>query len=71
MTKILQNLHSGRKVITQIELEPWKPEIIDQKLNYIHYNPVEAGIVTRPEDYLYSSAGDYAGEKGMVNVILI
>lgn len=33
----------------------------DQKLDYIHNNPVEAGIVDKAEDYLYSSARDYAG----------
>ncbi len=54
-----------------IELDSWKPEIIDQKLNYIHYNPVEVGLVSRPEDYLYSSARDYAGENGLVKVVLI
>ena len=30
-----------------------------QKLNYIHNNPVKAGIVDRPEDYRYSSARNY------------
>jgi REP element-mobilizing transposase RayT len=30
-----------------------------QKLNYIHNNPVESGIVEKAEDYLYSSARDY------------
>jgi len=30
-----------------------------QKINYIHNNPVAAGIVDRPEHYLYSSARDY------------
>ena len=34
---------------------------IDQRLEYIHNNPVEAGIVLSPEDYLYSSAINYAG----------
>jgi hypothetical protein len=28
-----------------------------QKLNYIHQNPVRAGFVFKEEDYLYSSAG--------------
>ena len=37
----------------------------------IHYNLVEAGIVDRPEDYLYSSARNYLGVKGLVNVILL
>ncbi len=32
---------------------------IVQKLNYIHNNPVEAGIVDKAEEYLYSSARDY------------
>ncbi len=27
-----------------------------QKLDYTHYNPVEAGVIDRPEDDLYSSA---------------
>jgi len=37
------------------------PKFTLQKLNYIHYNPVVAGIVDRPEDYRYSSARNYAG----------
>ena len=30
-----------------------------QKLNYVHDNPVAEEIVGKPEDYLYSSARDY------------
>jgi len=29
--------------------------------NYIHQNPVKAGLVTRPEEWEFSSAADYAG----------
>jgi len=36
-------------------------KFIEQKLEYIHNNPVRAGLVERPEDYLYSSARCYAG----------
>jgi len=32
------------------------PEIIDQKVEYIHNNPVESGYVTNPESWYYSSA---------------
>jgi putative transposase len=39
--------------------ECYSSAFILQKLNYIHNNPVVAGIVDRPEDYLYSSARDY------------
>jgi REP element-mobilizing transposase RayT len=42
-----------------------------QKLNYIHLNPVKAGMVFRPEDYVFSSARDYAGEKGMLDIELL
>jgi REP element-mobilizing transposase RayT len=43
----------------------------DQKMNYIHNNPVEAGWVEKPEEYLYSSAKNYAGEVGLIEVELI
>ncbi|MEO1651953.1 MAG: transposase [Bacteroidota bacterium] len=36
---------------------------MEQKLDYIHQNPVEAMIVGQAEDYLFSSAGNYAGWK--------
>ena len=53
-------------------IELWSNKVIDEKLNYIHNNPVEEGIVFRPEDYSYSSAVDYAGGKGLLdNVIVI
>lgn len=31
-------------------------EAFMQKVNYIHLNPVRAGLVSHPDDYLYSSA---------------
>jgi len=34
-------------------------KMMDQRLNYIHQNPVRAGIVVNQEDYLYSSARNY------------
>lgn len=45
--------------------------MLDQRLNYLHQNPVKAGLVTSPEDYALSSARDYAGEKGLIEVVLI
>jgi putative transposase len=47
-------------------------EMIDQRLDYIHNNPVEAGIVLSAEHYLYSSAVNYAGlPEKLIDVILI
>lgn len=46
-------------------------KFIAQKLEYIHSNPVRAGIVKEPEAYLYSSAINYAGENGMLDIELL
>jgi REP element-mobilizing transposase RayT len=42
-----------------------------EKLTYLHNNPVRAGIVEKPEDYLYSSARNYAGMQGIIDVIIL
>jgi len=52
-------------------IELWSNKVINQKLNYIHQNPVEEGLVFRAEDYRYSSACDYAGGKGLLDIFLI
>jgi len=49
-----------------IELSTVK--MVDQRLNYIHQNPVKEGIVYEPEYYVYSSAIDYAGGNGLIRV---
>jgi len=43
-------------------------KIMEQKLNYLHNNPVEAGFVTEPHHWKYSSAMDYVGLKGYVDI---
>ena len=47
------------------------PAMMQQKLNYIHQNPVQEGNVELAEEYLFSSARDYAGKKGLVKTTLI
>jgi REP element-mobilizing transposase RayT len=51
-------------------IELWSNEVIQQKMDYIHNNPVEAGFVENDYEYLYSSARDYSDIKGMVNIII-
>jgi putative transposase len=43
-------------------------ELTDQKLEYIHNNILKTGIVDNPEDYVYSSARDYEGKKGLLDI---
>ena len=42
-----------------------------QAMNYIHDNPVTSGLVRKPEDWKYSSAGDFYGEKGAIELSYI
>jgi len=47
-------------------------EKLNQRLDYIHNNPVVAGLVRYPEHYLYSSAGNYAKlSENLLEVMLI
>ena len=41
-------------------IELWYLKVFEQKLNYIHNNPVVSGFVTNPIDWKYSSARNYA-----------
>ena len=49
-------------------IELWSPKVIDQKVDYIHFNPVESGFVTEPHHWKYSSAIDYSGGKGLLEI---
>jgi len=44
-------------------MEIFSSRFFEQKLDYIHANPVRAGLVESPEEYIYSSAKNYAGKK--------
>ncbi len=45
-----------------------QPYAIENSIDYIHNNPVKSGFVDRPESYPYSSAVDFSGGKGFVNI---
>ncbi len=47
-----------------------EPEaVMRQKLEYIHYNPVKRGYVDKPEHWRYSSARNYLGVDGVIDVV--
>ena len=52
-------------------IELWTPEVINQKVDYIHMNPVVSGFVAEPEHWKFSSALDYAGGKGGLEIDFI
>jgi REP element-mobilizing transposase RayT len=48
------------------------PELKAQRMNYLHQNPVRAGLVWEPWEYRYSSACDYMNnKKGLVEIDFI
>jgi hypothetical protein len=38
------------------------------KLDYIHLNPVRAGIVEKASQYIYSSASNYVSDSGLLKI---
>lgn len=52
-------------------IELWSINVINEKIKYVHNNPVEEGLVYNPEDYVYSSARDYSGEQGLLDNIVV
>ena len=67
-----------RRHKTESTYQVWEegnhPQIIEtetvmrQKLEYIHQNPVKRGYVDLPEHWRYSSARNYAGQEGLIEV---
>jgi len=45
--------YHGEEIFTQ--------KFMDTKIDYIHHNPVRAGIVEKEEEYIYSSCGEFYG----------
>ena len=72
---------AAKKTSNDAKFQLWQPEnhpiglsiqkIAWQKLDYIHYNPVEAGFVKNTTDWLPSSAIDYNSGKGLLDVLLL
>ena len=52
-----------------VELQ--SPKWINQKLAYIHVNPLRNGMVNKAEDYLYSSASSYVSQENFVEIELL
>jgi len=51
--------------------EIYSNSFLHEKLNYIHRNPIEDLIVEQPEEYLFSSARNYAGLESYLDIVLL
>lgn len=43
-------------------------EVLKQKINYIHQNPVKRGYIDQAEHWRYSSARNYIGQPGLIDI---
>jgi len=79
---ILSELSFAAKVSTRHEnfrvwqdgnhaIELTDNEIMQQKLEYIHSNPVKAEWVNEPHHFKYSSATDYASAQGLLPITFL
>jgi putative transposase len=72
---------AGQKNSNNVRFQLWQqdnhpielayPTMAHQKLDYFHSNPVDAGFVEKPEDYLYSSARSYHGMSGVLDILTL
>ena len=74
--KLATESHSRNKNFQFWQLGNHAEEIYSEsfmwtKIDYIHYNPVRAAIVSKPQDYIYSSASNYINGVGIVAVELV
>jgi len=77
MLKLFEFEAMKRKKVNKMQLwthenhaiELYSNAFIIEKLDYIHANPVKVGIVEYPEQYLYSSARNYAGLPGVLDIV--
>lgn len=74
--KLATETHSRNKNYQFWQLSNHAEEIYSEKfmwskIDYIHFNPVRAGLVTSPQDYIYSSASNYVNGKGIIDVEIV
>ena len=50
-------------------IELFTPKVFRQKLDYIHQNPVAAGLCNNAEEYTYSSASFYEVGEDCFNML--
>jgi len=78
-TRLLRLMdYTRRRHKTDTDYQVWEegshPQLIEseivlkQKLEYIHQNPVKRGYVDAAEHWRYSSARNYSGQEGLIEI---
>ena len=67
----IEKFHLWQNCSSPLRIQCDQPRLLLDQIEHIHENPVREKIVELPESYLFSSARDYVGLKGLVNVKVI
>ena len=67
----LEKLHLWQNCSSPFRIDSGQPRLLLDRIAHIHENPVRERIVEQPENYIFSSARDYAGIHGLVNVRVV
>lgn len=66
--KKIEKFHLWQNCSSPLHIDCGQPQLLLDRIGHIHENPVRERIVELPENYLFSSARDYMGMKGLVKV---
>jgi putative transposase len=66
--KKIEKFHLWQNCSSPLHIDCGQPQLLLDRIGHIHENPIRERIVELPENYLFSSARDYAGMKGLVKV---
>jgi hypothetical protein len=69
--KRIEKFNLWQNCISPLHIDASQPDLLMGRIEHIHENPVRERIVDLPEAYLFSSARDYAGGKGLVKVKVV
>ena len=69
--KRIEKLNLWQNCCSPLHIDCSQPGLLLDRIDYIHQSPVRERIVDAPETYLFSSARDYAGGRGLVKVKVV
>ena len=67
----LEKFHLWQNCSGPLRIDNEQPRLLMERIAHVHENPVRERIVEQPEAYLFSSARDYAGIRGLVAVQVV
>ncbi len=67
----IEKFHLWQNCSSPLRIDCQQPHYLLDRIAHIHENPVRERIVEQPEAYIFSSARDYAGMRGLVKVRVV